>query len=194
MIIPTINKSPIETYVSLLVTVRQLQQTCRQLKTQFIDVSDQSFVRLWNVVVRYLYLLMAFLDTNRLIIRNQEQMLNEMEMLISYYEKRPGMGVWIVESKMSSEFIGAAGLTYNTNKAEVELGYRLARVQWKKGYATEVSTELLRYAFQDLKVSKVIASTHEENLPSQQVLEKIGMKQVGKGFEFNNSQIYYEIT
>ena len=65
--------------------------------------------------------------------RDHEQMLKEMEMLISYYYKRPGMGVWVAELKMTSEFIGAGGLTYNADKAEVELGYRLPKEQWNKG-------------------------------------------------------------
>jgi len=125
--------------------------------------------------------------------RNHKQMLKEIEVLMSYYKKRPGMGVWVVELKMSSEFIGAGGLTYNTNKAEVELGYRLQRDHWKKGYATELSKELLRYAFQNLKAGKVIASAHEKNLLSQKVLEKIGMTQVSRGFEFDSPQVYYEI-
>ena len=64
----------------------------------------------------------------------------------------------------------------------------------EQGYATELSTGLLRYAFQNLKVSKVISSAHEENLRSHKVLEKIGMRQIGNGFEFNSPQVYYEIT
>lgn len=126
--------------------------------------------------------------------RNYEQMLEEIEILTSYYTKRPGMGVWAIQLKSSSQFIGAGGLTYNINKTEVELGYRLLKEQWKKGYATEISNELLNYAFQNLKVRKVIASVHEGNLYSHRVLEKIGMKRVGNGFEFNSFQVYYEVT
>ena len=114
--------------------------------------------------------------------------MNETEALISYYSKRPGMGVWAIQSKISSEFIGAGGLTYNVNKAEVELGYRLLKEQWKKGYATEICKELLKYTFRDLKVRKVIASAHESNLSSHRILEKIGMKRVGIGLEFDSPQ------
>lgn len=127
-------------------------------------------------------------------VRSYEQMLKEVETLISYYTKRPGMGVWAIELKTTSQFVGAGGLTYNVNRAEVELGYRLLKEQWTKGYGTEVSNELLRYAFQILKMRKVIASAHEGNLRSHRVLEKIGMKRIGNGLEFNSSQVYYEIT
>ncbi len=125
--------------------------------------------------------------------RSHEQMLKEVEMLISYYTKRPGMGIWAIELKTSSKFIGAGGLTYNTNKAAVELGYRLPKEQWNKGYATEASRELVRYAFQNLRVDKVIASAHIENLASHNVLKKIGMSHIGNGYEFDSPQVYYEI-
>ena len=126
--------------------------------------------------------------------RNHKQMCEEIEMLIAYYTKRPGMGVFAIELKTSSEFIGAGGLTYNTQKAEIELGYRLLAAHWNNGYATEASYALLRHAFQNLHVDKVIASAHEENHLSHKVLNKIGMEQVGKGFEFGCPQLYYEIT
>lgn len=126
--------------------------------------------------------------------RNHEQMLKEIEMLTSYYTRRPGMGVWAIELKMSSKLIGAGGLTYNTEKAEVELGYRLLKEYWHNGYATEAAKELLKYAFRELKASKVIASAHGENFLSRKVLEKIGMKLVGEGVEFNCSQAHYEIS
>src|SRR5262245_4734008 len=86
-------------------------------------------------------------------IRDQNQMLNEMQMLISYYAKRPGLGVWAIDSKTSSEFIGAVGLTFNNDKNAVELGYRLQRHQWNKGYATEAASAAIKYAFQKLKVA-----------------------------------------
>jgi len=44
-----------------------------------------------------------------------------------------------------------------------------------------------------LKASRVIASVHVENIRSQGVLEKVGMKRTGEGVEFNSVQIYYEI-
>jgi RimJ/RimL family protein N-acetyltransferase len=126
-------------------------------------------------------------------IRSHEQMLEELEMLMSYYTKRPGLGVWAIELKTVSKFIGAGGLTYNTGKAAVELGYRLLNEQWGKGYATEASSGLLRYAFRNMKVSKLIASAHCENLASHNVLKKIGMSHIGNGFEFDSPQVYYEI-
>lgn len=126
--------------------------------------------------------------------RNREQMLDELDALVSYYNKRPGMGVWIVSLRSSGEFIGAAGLTYNADKAEPELGYRLIKEHWNNGYATELSTKLLQYAFETLKVSKVIASAHIENVASRNVLKKVGMSRTKNGSKSDSPHIYYEIA
>lgn len=127
-------------------------------------------------------------------VRTVEQMLSELEMLMGYYERRPGLGVWAIELKNSGELVGAGGLTFNKDRENIELGYRFLTDHWNKGYATEVAKALLRYAFQKLKLTKVIASSHIENIGSRKVLEKVGMKQIGTGMEFNCMQAYYEIT
>ncbi len=58
---------------------------------------------------------------------------------------------------------------------EVELGYRLRRAAWGRGYATEVSSALLAKAFTDLDVRVVWGATMALNRPSQRVMEKAGM-------------------
>lgn len=58
---------------------------------------------------------------------------------------------------------------------EVELGYRLRQDAWGKGYATEVSRALLVRAFTELDVRVVWGETMALNLPSQKVMDKVGM-------------------
>jgi len=58
---------------------------------------------------------------------------------------------------------------------EVELGYRLRQDAWGKGYATEGSRALLHKAFSELDVRVVWGETMALNLPSQKVMEKVGM-------------------
>lgn len=59
---------------------------------------------------------------------------------------------------------------------EVELGYRLRRQAWGNGYATEGSRALLEKAFTELDVRSVWGATMSTNLPSQKVMEKVGMQ------------------
>ena len=59
-----------------------------------------------------------------------------------------------------------------------ELGYRLRKDAWGQGYATEGSRALIQKGFAELGVSRVIASTYEDNIGSRRVMEKVGMRLV----------------
>ena len=65
-------------------------------------------------------------------------------------------------------------LTWQGRTAEI--GYTLAPDAWGQGYAIEAATELVRYLFDDLGVTRVEASLHPDNPASAMVLERIGMR------------------
>lgn len=60
-------------------------------------------------------------------------------------------------------------------REEAELGYRLRRAAWGRGYATEVSQALLAKGFTELGIRMVWAETMTVNRPSRNVMEKLGM-------------------
>ena len=59
-----------------------------------------------------------------------------------------------------------------------ELGYRLERFAWGKGYATEGSRVLIRNGFAELGVRRVWARTMAVNVASRRVMEKAGLAYV----------------
>ena len=126
-------------------------------------------------------------------VRNKEQMLMELDMLISHYTRKPGLGIWAAVLKENNEFVGASGLVYYDNTPEIEIGYRMLKENWNKGYATEASRGLLNYGFGKLKLKKIVSSAHTENLASRRVMEKIGMSFVDTRFHYGCMQAYYEI-
>ena len=126
-------------------------------------------------------------------IRNHDQMLLELDMLISHYTRKPGLGIWALESKDSSSFIGAAGLVYYDNTTEIEVGYRILKEYWNKGYATEAAIGILRYGFETLGLKKIVCSAHVDNTASRKVMEKTGMKLIDHRFHYSCMQAYYEI-
>ncbi|WP_231619149.1 GNAT family N-acetyltransferase [Nonomuraea sp. SBT364] len=65
---------------------------------------------------------------------------------------------------------------------EPELGYRLHRAAWGKGYATEGSLALIDRAFA-LGARRVYAQTMTVNTGSRRVMEKCGMRFVRTFFE-----------
>ena len=92
---------------------------------------------------------------------------------------RPALGVWAAEELETGAFVGRFSLKRRpgAGNLEAELGYRLARAAWGRGYATEGARALLARAFA-LGVRRVVATVYEENLASQRVLEKLGMRLV----------------
>lgn len=61
----------------------------------------------------------------------------------------------------------------------LELGYRLRRASWGRGFATEGSRALLRHAFDTLGEAYVDACAMPANVASTGVMMKCGMKRVG---------------
>jgi RimJ/RimL family protein N-acetyltransferase len=57
-----------------------------------------------------------------------------------------------------------------------EIGYTLHPDHQGHGYATELARELLRLAFDELGLHRVVGRLEPRNLPSARVLERIGMR------------------
>ena len=90
-----------------------------------------------------------------------------------------GFGPWAVEEIGSGAFIGYAGLSYQTFEASFtpafEIGYRLAKQSWGRGYATEAAREAVRYGFEQVGLAEVVSMTAVRNVRSQAVMNKLGM-------------------
>ena len=85
-------------------------------------------------------------------------------------------GPWAIIDKNNNKLLGFSGLnkeTYN-DKLVVNLGYRLGREHWNKGYATEAVCAVIEYAFTNLNISEIIAIVEPENTGSISVIEKLG--------------------
>jgi RimJ/RimL family protein N-acetyltransferase len=65
----------------------------------------------------------------------------------------------------------------------VEIGWRLARAHWRKGYATEGARAALKMGFEQLRLPEIVSFTSVLNLPSRAVMERIGMVDSGEDFE-----------
>ena len=85
------------------------------------------------------------------------------------------LGRWATYTKSSDEFIGWCGLKYRPELDEIDLGYRLKKSAWGKGYATEAAKHTLDHSFNKLDLKLITGRAHIENIASIKVLEKIGM-------------------
>lgn len=78
--------------------------------------------------------------------------------------------------------------------ADIELGYFLKRSAWGRGYATEVCERMLRFAFQDAALNEVVASVHEHNIVSQNILAKSGFLHKGRALCWGKDSLIYKIA
>ena len=102
---------------------------------------------------------------------------------------RPGgpvgaLGVRAAEEAATGRFVGwFALLPTRPRPEEAELGYRLCRAAWGRGYATEGARALVAMAFAEPGVQRVTATTMTVNTRSRRVMEKAGLRYVRTFFE-----------
>ncbi len=100
---------------------------------------------------------------------------------LAVYGRLDRLGTWAAESSATGEFLGWFHLRPGPDAdiTNVELGYRLRRSAWNRGYATEGSRALISRGFTELGVERVFAHTMTLNAGSRHVLEKCGLTLVG---------------
>jgi RimJ/RimL family protein N-acetyltransferase len=93
---------------------------------------------------------------------------------------RDGFGFWALERKDDGHFIGIAGLAWSRLHQPfcptVEIGWRLARDQWRQGLAREAAEAGLACAFERLQLPEVVAYTAAINEPSRALMGALGMR------------------
>jgi len=123
-------------------------------------------------------------------VETKDQIIRDMQ---KYTRRCAGgcIGIWCVTERLTKEKLGSAILLplpieeddtdWNLvvgdelPECEIEIGYILKRSAWGKGYATEVTMRLLKFAFEETPLEELVATTDPENTPSQRVLEKCGL-------------------
>jgi RimJ/RimL family protein N-acetyltransferase len=111
-------------------------------------------------------------------------------LFLGRHQRYAGFGRWAADTRSGGEFIGWFGMrSVQPSDAAIvdwpdappgsgvaELGYRLRRSAWGRGYATEAARALVRRAFTELGVREVVATTMTVNTRSRAVLERAGLR------------------
>ena len=104
-------------------------------------------------------------------VENSRQVIRDVLMVPETY------AIVLKESRLP---VGSIGLHFHSDLAEkddeAELGYWLGVPYWGQGLVSEAARELLRYAFEDLKLSRVWCGYYDGNEKSKRVQEKLGFK------------------
>jgi len=94
-----------------------------------------------------------------------------------------GFGLWSTEVKATGEWIGFIGFHAATFESPftpcIEIGWRLHRPFWGRGYATEGARRCLAFGA-EIGLSTIYSFTAAINLRSERVMQKIGMEKMGE--------------
>jgi RimJ/RimL family protein N-acetyltransferase len=94
----------------------------------------------------------------------------------------PGLGFWA--GFAAGEFVGwwilqpPHGPDQPKVAGEADLGYRLMRRHWRRGYASEGARELIRYGFDDLGLNRIFAQTMAANTAARATMSAAGLSHV----------------
>ena len=94
-----------------------------------------------------------------------------------------GIGRWAMIEKTTNDFIGWTGLRLitiprNNHSNYYDLGYRLIKRYWNRGFGTESAIASVDFGFENLKLSEIYATADMNNTGSRNVLSKAGLKYV----------------
>ncbi|MCB9251595.1 MAG: GNAT family N-acetyltransferase [Flavobacteriales bacterium] len=117
-------------------------------------------------------------------VQDKNKLAEVIDFVRNQYTER-GIGRWAVINKNTGEFMGWSGIkleTEPTNGFEnyYDIGYRFIPRFWNKGYATESAMAALEYGFKNLPIHTLYGAAHVENIGSNRVLTKLGLRFVNQ--------------
>lgn len=161
-------------------------ETPRLLLRQFTETDAPLLLQLNSdpEVVKYVH---------ELPLVTEEQAMNIIVNIILPQYKNE-LGRWAMHKKDNMEFIGWCGLKHLPEKDEIDLGYRLLKKEWGKGFASEAAQHTLEYGFNKLNLSLITGKAHKKNIASLKILEKLGMNFIREEIEDTCPIRVYTIT
>ena len=95
-----------------------------------------------------------------------------------------GIGMLCARERDTADFVGIIGVQWVPFQAAftpaVEVGWRLARRHWGKGYATEGAAACLDHVFGTTGLDAVLAMAVPSNHASTAVMRRLGMVEIGR--------------
>lgn len=105
--------------------------------------------------------------------------------LMNYASRGYGMSALVNRETRTN--IGFCGLVHPNGQPEAEIKYALRRECWGVGLATEAVCAMLEYGQRNFCLQEIIATVAPDNVASQRVLLKAGMREVASRYHLDDS-------
>ena len=123
--------------------------------------------------------------------RTREQSAQALDRMIAFAAGKPGYGLLHARRRDDDAFVGGCGLYPLQGTDDIEIAYRLPHACWGQGYATEMARAVVAHGLSDLALARIVGVTHPENMPSQRVLRKIGMREEGTAVHYGHTMCVF---
>ncbi len=128
------------------------------------------------------------IDVHKYLGNNPIKSIEESRKIISEIQQQyevNGIGRWAMIEKSTNQFIGWTGLKLitepiNNHVNYYDLGYRLIKKNWGRGFGTEAAKASLDYGFNTLGIETIYAMSDIQNLRSLHILQKVGLLPIEK--------------
>jgi len=84
---------------------------------------------------------------------------------------------WAVEHKADRKTIGTCGFAWwRPDHGKAEIAYALSRKYWNQGLTTEAVNACIAWGFEKLELNRIEARCMPENIASERVMQKCGLR------------------
>ncbi len=164
--------------------IMDIAQTPRLIIREFLPDEETIYLNHFNdeLVIQYIPK------------RSREDRINIFRKGLDQYGASKTTGLWGIFSKADGYFMGSCLLRPFYDEAGVlELGYSLERKYWGDGIATEMAAAMVTHGLSDQSISEIVAVTELENIGSQRVLEKAGLKRMDNLMRGGEELAYFRL-
>lgn len=112
-------------------------------------------------------------DRNLRTVEDAENYIKEK--FLPHVEKY-GFGSYVIVTKSNTKKIGNVGIYVRDGLDAPDIGFSFLPEFERKGYGFEASKKLMEIAFSEFDLKKISAITTKENIASQKLIEKLGLK------------------
>lgn len=102
---------------------------------------------------------------------------------------------WCIAKKENDEVVGLITLhSFDIWNSKAEIGFMLNKKYWQQNIMCEVAKKIIEFAFEVIKLHRIEASIHPDNIGSIKLSEKLGFKREGlkKESAYNRRNFEYE--
>ncbi|MGD9744549.1 MAG: GNAT family N-acetyltransferase [Dongiaceae bacterium] len=110
-------------------------------------------------------------------VLTRAQTKEELDWFVAGDPDHPALGLWATVLKPDGEFIGRCGLLpcIVEGRPEVEVAYLIDKCHWRQGFGAEAAAALVRYGFDTLGLTRIVAFVDPANAASAATARKAGL-------------------